>query len=103
MKYWSNCFSGGVIVTKKTRRKTKGVPRNLSSIQRFKSVLSQSYKENDTIKYPALAATLKRIAKMDVMNFTKGKLQKTSTVPSVKGGIITMEDLDNTVLSGEQH
>jgi gamma-glutamyltranspeptidase len=79
----SNCFSRARRNrTKKTRRKTKGVPRNFSSIQRFQVGTSQSYKENDTIKYPALAATLKRIAKMDVMNFTKGNCKKTSTVPS---------------------
>ncbi len=52
------------------------------------------YKEKDTIKYPALANTLKRIAKNGKDEFYKGETAtKLVAYLKDKGGIITMEDL----------
>jgi len=57
------------------------------------SLFSKVYKENDTIKYPALAATLKRIAKNGRNEFYKGETaQKLVAFLAKKGGNATMED-----------
>jgi gamma-glutamyltranspeptidase/glutathione hydrolase len=95
MRFWPviALAERGVIVLKKQEERLKEYHEILVQYNGSKSVLSQSYKENDTIKYPALAATLKRIAKMDVMNFTKGTAKKLVQYLQSKGGIITMEDL----------
>jgi gamma-glutamyltranspeptidase/glutathione hydrolase len=59
------------------------------------SLFSKEYKVNDTIKYPALAATLKRIAKNGRDEFYKGETaQKLVAFLSPKGGNITLEDLE---------
>lgn len=84
----------GVIVTKKQEERLKEYHEILMQYNGPNSVLSQSYKENDTIKYPALAATLKRIAKNGRDEFYKGETaQKLVTYLKSKGGIISMEDL----------
>jgi gamma-glutamyltranspeptidase/glutathione hydrolase len=84
----------GVIVTKKQEERLKEYHEILVQYNGSKSVLSQSYKENDTIKYPALAATLKRIAKNGRDEFYKGETaKKLVQYLQSKGGIITMEDL----------
>lgn len=57
------------------------------------SLFSKVYKENDTIKYRALAATLKRIAKNGRNEFYRGETaQKLVAFLSKKGGNATMED-----------
>ena len=59
------------------------------------SLFSKEYKANDTIKYPALAATLKRIAKNGRDEFYKGETaQKLVAFLSPKGGNMTLEDLE---------
>jgi gamma-glutamyltranspeptidase/glutathione hydrolase len=84
----------GVIVTKKQEERLKEYHKILVQYNGSKSVLSQSYKENDTIKYPALAATLKRISKNGRDEFYKGETaKKLVQYLQSKGGIITMEDL----------
>jgi gamma-glutamyltranspeptidase/glutathione hydrolase len=58
------------------------------------SLFSKVYKVNDTIKYLALAATLKRISKNGAAEFYKGETgQKLVSFLNKKGGIITLEDL----------
>ncbi len=58
------------------------------------SLFSKEYKVNDTIKYPALAATLKRIAKNGRDEFYKGETaQKLVAFLTKKGGNMTLEDL----------
>ena len=57
------------------------------------SLFSKVYKENDTIKYRALAATLKRIAKNGRNEFYRGETaQKLVAFLAKKGGNATMED-----------
>jgi gamma-glutamyltranspeptidase / glutathione hydrolase len=58
------------------------------------SLFSKEYKENDTIKYPALAATLKRIALNGRDEFYKGETaQKLVAFLTKKGGNVTLDDL----------
>lgn len=60
------------------------------------SLFSKAYKENDTIKYTALAATLKRIAKNGRDEFYKGETaQKLVAFLAKKGGNATLEDLNS--------
>lgn len=59
-----------------------------------KTLLAQSYNENDTIKYLALAETFKRIQRNGKDEFYKGKTAKTLVKYLKKrGGIVTLEDL----------
>ncbi|MDG1871752.1 MAG: gamma-glutamyltransferase, partial [Flavobacterium sp.] len=52
----------GVVVTAKQAERLKDYHDVLNKYNGPNSVLSKTYKEKDTIKYPALAATLKRIS-----------------------------------------
>jgi gamma-glutamyltranspeptidase/glutathione hydrolase len=72
---------------------TKQLQRNFYKTNGPNSLFSQVYKAGDTIKYPALAATLKRIAKMVVMSFTKERRLKISSFLNTKDGNMTLEDL----------
>ena len=84
----------GVIVTHKQEERLNEYRAELTKINGSNSVLSKVYKENDTIKYPALANTLKRIAKNGRDEFYKGETAtKLVAYLKEKGGIITMEDL----------
>ena len=84
----------GVIVTKKQEERLQEYHNILVQYNGPNSVLSHEYKENEFIKYPALAATLKRIAKNGRNEFYKGETaQKLVAYLKSKGGIITMEDL----------
>ena len=59
-----------------------------------KTLFATVFKENDSIKYPALAATLKRIAKNGRDEFYKGKTAEILVkYLQDKGAIITMKDL----------
>jgi gamma-glutamyltranspeptidase/glutathione hydrolase len=64
----------GVIVTQ--NKKTSTATGKNGKINGSNSVLSKVYKENDVIKYPALANTLRRISK-NGMEFYKGETAKT--------------------------
>jgi gamma-glutamyltranspeptidase/glutathione hydrolase len=58
------------------------------------SLFSQVYKAGDTIKYPALAATLKRIVKNGRNEFYEGETaKKLVAFLHTKGGNMTLEDL----------
>jgi gamma-glutamyltranspeptidase/glutathione hydrolase len=58
------------------------------------SLFSQVYKAGDTIKYPALAATLKRIVKNGRDEFYEGETaKKLVAFLHTKGGNMTLEDL----------
>lgn len=60
-----------------------------------KSLFSQVYKAGDTIKYPALAVTLKRIAKNGREEFYKGETaKKIVAFLKTKDGNMTLEDLN---------
>lgn len=84
----------GVVVTAKQAERLKDYHNVLNKYNGPNSVLSKTYKEQDTIKYPALAATLKRISKNGRDEFYKGETAKTLiNYLQQKGGILTMEDL----------
>ena len=84
----------GVIVTQKQENQLKNYHEALVKVNGSKSLYSKLYKENDTVKYPALAATLKRIAKNGKDEFYKGETAKTLiNYLQQKGAIITLEDL----------
>jgi len=84
----------GVIVTKKQENQLKNYYEAIVKVNSYNSLFSSIFKENDTIKYPALAATLKRISKNGRDEFYKGETGKTLVnYLKQKGGIITLEDL----------
>jgi gamma-glutamyltranspeptidase/glutathione hydrolase len=63
----------GVIVTQKQEERLNHYHDELNKTNGPNSVLSKVYKEKDTIKYPALAATLRRISKNGRDSSTKEK------------------------------
>ncbi|WP_281633169.1 gamma-glutamyltransferase [Flavobacterium luteolum] len=84
----------GVVVTKKQEKSLKDYHESIVKINGEDSPASKAYKENDTIKYPALAKTLKRIQKKGRNEFYKGETAKILVnYLKEKGGIITMQDL----------
>jgi len=84
----------GVIVTKKQEKSLSDYHDKIVKINGENSPASKAYKENDTIKYPALAKTLKRIQKKGRNEFYKGETAKILVeYLKGKGGIITMQDL----------
>jgi gamma-glutamyltranspeptidase/glutathione hydrolase len=84
----------GVVVTKKQEKSLKDYHESIIKINGETSLLSGNFKENDTIKYPALAKTLKRIQKKGRNEFYKGKTAKILVnYLQKKGGIITLQDL----------
>jgi len=84
----------GVIVTKKQETRLNNYHEAIVKVNGPNSLFSNVFKENDTIKYPALAATLKRISKNGRDEFYKGETAKTLVhYLQQKGAIITLEDL----------
>jgi gamma-glutamyltranspeptidase/glutathione hydrolase len=84
----------GVIVTKKQENQLKNYHEEIVKVNDSKSLFSKIFIEKDTIKYPALAATLKRISKNGRDEFYKGETAKILVhYLQQKGGIITLEDL----------
>jgi len=84
----------GVVVTQKQEERLNSFRKEINAVNGPNSVLSKVYIEKDTIKYPALAATLRRIAKNGRDEFYKGETAKTLVnYLQEKGAIITMEDL----------
>jgi gamma-glutamyltranspeptidase/glutathione hydrolase len=84
----------GVIVTKKQEKSLKDYHESIVKINGESSAASGNFKENDTIKYTALAKTLKRIQKNGRNEFYKGETARILVdYLNRKGGIITMKDL----------
>lgn len=84
----------GVVVTRKQERRLNDYREEIIKVNGTNTLLAKPFKEKDTIKYPALAATLKRIAKNGRNEFYKGQTAKTLVqYLQQKGGIITMKDL----------
>jgi gamma-glutamyltranspeptidase / glutathione hydrolase len=84
----------GVIVTKKQENQLKNYHEAIVKVNGPNSLFSKLFQEKDTVKYPALAATLKRIATNGRDEFYKGETAKILVMYlQQKGGIITMEDL----------
>ncbi|MCV9934365.1 gamma-glutamyltransferase [Flavobacterium sp. LS1R47] len=84
----------GVIVTKKQEKRLNDYRDVIIERNGKNTLLATVYKENDTIKYTALAETLKRIQKNGRDEFYKGKTAKILVdYLNKKGGIISMKDL----------
>ena len=86
----------GVVVTKFQAESLAYYRASFITSNGKNSLFSKVYKENDTIKYTALAATLKRIAKNGRDEFYKGETaQKLVAFLARKGGNTTVEDLNS--------
>ncbi|CAM4133338.1 gamma-glutamyltransferase [Flavobacterium sinopsychrotolerans] len=86
----------GVVVTKFQAKSLAYYRSSFIKSNGKNSLFSKAYKENDTIKYIALAATLKRIAKNGRNEFYKGETaQKLVAFLAKKGGNATIEDLNS--------
>ena len=84
----------GVVVTRKQERRLNDYREEIIKVNGNQTLFAKPFKEKETIKYPALAATLKRIAKNGRDEFYKGQTAKTLVqYLQQKGGIITMKDL----------
>lgn len=84
----------GVVVTKKQEKRLQDYHDVIVKVNGPNTLLAGNFKENDTIKYPALANTLKRIAKNGRDEFYKGETAKILVnYLQKKGGIITLQDL----------
>lgn len=84
----------GVVVTQKQEKNLNDYRDAIVKINGSATLLATNFKEKDTIKYPALANTLKRISKYGRNEFYKGETAKILVdYLQRKGGIITLEDL----------
>src|SRR6187402_2507333 len=84
----------GVIVTQRQEKRLNDYRASIIKTNGESTKFASVYNQNDTIKYPILAATLKRIAKNGRGEFYKGETAKTLVkYLQGKGSIITMEDL----------
>jgi gamma-glutamyltranspeptidase/glutathione hydrolase len=84
----------GVIVTKKQEKSMNNYRESIVKVNGSNTLLATNFKEKDTIKYSALANTLKRISKNGRDEFYKGETAKILVAYlQQKGGIITLEDL----------
>ncbi|MBF4507320.1 gamma-glutamyltransferase [Flavobacterium sp. JLP] len=84
----------GVIVTIKQQKQLENYHDAIVKVNGPTTLMAGKFKENDTIKYPALAQTLKRILKNGKDEFYKGESAKILVdYLQKKGGIITLKDL----------
>lgn len=84
----------GVVVTKFQAQSLSDYRASFIKSNGPNSLFSKVYKENDTIKYLALANTLKRISKNGRDEFYNGETgRKLVSFLSKKGGIVTLDDL----------
>jgi len=84
----------GVIVTIKQQKQLEHYHDAIVKVNGPNTLMAGKFKENDTIKYPALAKTLKRILKNGKDEFYKGETAKILVqYLKDKGGIITLKDL----------
>ena len=84
----------GVIVTKKQEKSLNTYRESIIKANGNTTKFATVFKENDTIKYPALAETLKRIAKNGKNEFYKGQTAgKLIRYFKKIGAIITKKDL----------
>jgi gamma-glutamyltranspeptidase/glutathione hydrolase len=86
----------GVIITPKQLKQIEDNGESIIKVSGDKTIYSKELKVGDTIKYPAMAATLKRIMINGKDEFYKGETAKKMVAfLASKGGIISMEDLAN--------
>lgn len=86
----------GVIVTQKQQKQLESYHDAIVKVNGPNTLMAGKFKEKDTIKYPALAQTLKRILKNGRGEFYKGETARILVkYLQEKGGIITLKDLAN--------
>jgi len=84
----------GVVVTANQEKRLSSNRENFIKVNGENTFFAREFKENDTIKYPILAETLKRISKNGKDEFYLGETaQKLVDFIQSKGGIISMEDM----------
>ena len=84
----------GIVVTVKQEKQLQNYHNDIVIISKNQTLLAQEYKMGDTIKYPALAETLKRIMKNGKDEFYQGETaQKMVAFIQKNGGIISLDDL----------
>lgn len=84
----------GVIVTKKQEKSLNNYRESIIKANGSSTKFATVFKENDTIKYPALAETLRRIANNGKAEFYKGETaRKLVRYFNKIGAIITADDL----------
>jgi len=85
----------GVIVTKKQESSIRRSQKSFLKANNDTILFVKDWKENDTIKYPALAETLTRIMKNGRDEFYKGETaERLVKFMQDNGGILTKEDLE---------
>jgi len=85
----------GVVVTKKQEKRIAKFQASFLKANKNPILFNKAWKENDTIKYSALAATLSRIQKNGRDEFYKGATAaRLVKFIQENGGIITLEDLE---------
>ena len=86
----------GIIVTEKEKTKLDEYRATIVKISGDKTLYNKTFQVGETIKYSALANTLKQILKNGQDEFYKGNTaKKLVTFLKKKGGIISMKDLAN--------
>ena len=84
----------GLVVTEKQQKRLEKHREKITTVNGDSTKFAYSYKAGDTIKYPALAATLQRIQEEGRDGFYKGIVaQKLASFVQENGGFITVEDL----------
>ncbi|OQD43264.1 gamma-glutamyltransferase [Croceivirga radicis] len=84
----------GVIVTKKQAKRLENTREQFIAVNGDSTKFASIFKVGDTIKYPALAATLTKIQKDGKAGFYKGEIaEKLANFIQSNGGYITTEDL----------
>ncbi|MCR9262952.1 MAG: gamma-glutamyltransferase [Flavobacteriaceae bacterium] len=84
----------GVVVTKKQASRLEGYKERFIEVNGDSTKFAANFKEGDTIKYPELANTLKKIRDNGKDGFYKGEVaQKLAAFVQEKGGFMTEEDL----------
>lgn len=86
----------GVVITPKQLDQINANQQLIIKINGNNTLYAKVFKVGDTIKYPAMARTLKRILKNGRDEFYKGETaKKMIAFLQKKGGIMTMKDLSN--------
>lgn len=84
----------GVVVTEKQAKRLEGYHERFVQVNGDSTKFAQGFKAGDTIKYPALANTLKIIQENGRDGFYKGEIaQKLASFIQENGGFVTEEDL----------
>lgn len=85
----------GVVVTEKQEKRLSNYRPLFNKVNKDSITFTHNWKENDTIKYPALAETLIRIQQNGKDEFYKGETAKILVkFIQENGGIMTLEDLE---------